>query len=63
MSINKGQVVGHVAAFIGGIILAGILGSFLGEKLGYAAGVLYAYGLFGHMKVSELIKKKVNKEK
>lgn len=61
MNLDKGKLVGHVSATLGGLILAGIVGSFLGEKLGYSAGVLYLYALLGHTRVKELIERKVNK--
>ena len=60
--MNKGKIIGNLSAFLGGIILAGIVAGFADEKLGYSAFTTYAFALFGHSRVSDLIEKKVNKE-
>lgn len=56
---NKSTIVSHFAATLGGLVLAGIVGTALGEQLGYASGVLYLYGLQGHRRVVELLKKRI----
>ena len=40
-------------------ILAGIVATVLGEQLGYGAGVLYFYGLFGHNFVAGRLEKRI----
>lgn len=56
---NKGKIVGNFSAAIGGTILAGIIATALGEKLGYGTLAFYVYGLFGHRYVAGLIESKV----
>ena len=53
----KLKVVRHLGATLLGIVLAGIVGVAAGEALGFAAGVLYLYGLHGHMRVVKLLEK------
>ena len=59
LKANKSKIIGNFSAAIGGAILAGIVATALSEKLGYGAGALYLYGLFGHRFVSGLIEKRV----
>lgn len=61
LSENKGKIVGSFSAAVAGAVLAGIVGTFAGEYVGYACLASYLYGLFGHRRVSALIEKRIKK--
>ena len=55
----KGKLIGQIVAVLVGVIGAGILATTLGEKLGYSAGLVYLYAMFGHSKVAQLLESKI----
>ena len=61
LKANQSKIIGHFVAALGAGVLAGIVGSVLGESLGYGTLVAYVYGVFGQEFVAELIEKKMNK--
>jgi len=52
---NKKSIISHFVSVLLGFVLSAVIATLLDEKVGYYAGFLYLYGLFGHSKVSKLL--------
>jgi hypothetical protein len=62
--MNKKKVTKCAAPVIvtlGAFVLAGIMGTFLNEQIGYSSGFLYLFGIYGTRKLSNLLERKMSK--
>jgi len=50
-----------VVVTLGAFVMAGVIGTFLGEKIGYSSGFLYLFGVYGTRKLSRLLESKMGK--
>lgn len=59
--MNKNKIIGHLSAFLGCVILAGIISGIEGKVFGFNTLAAFLYGAFGQVRVASLVEKKLEK--